>query len=223
MPARVSTSTSLRWPIMSAPHRCPEPAARADPPPRVLCGARPWRRHHGAASRQRQDDYRSIMDLCARRPAVRRPDPPAAAFFYSRNRTASIPLGICRYAGILQADAYAGSAISTRQRKPADHRGGVLEPWKRHFFELADLRKARWRSRRSRIDEIFAIEREINGRSAAGARSAPGAHRPIVAELEKWMWPNAPACRAMPTPPRHLLHPSAGRPSPGSSTMAASA
>ena len=121
------------------------------------------------------------------------PDPPAAAFFYSRNRNGEHPARhLAGYAGILQADAYAGFGdLYNGRRKP----GPITEAacWshgRRHFFELADLRKAPLAVEAvRRIDEIFAIEREINGRSAAG-RVAARQERivPIVAELEKWMW-----------------------------------
>jgi hypothetical protein len=58
-----------------------------------------------------------------------------------------------------------------------------------HFFEQADLRKAPLAiAAVQRIDEIFAIERRINGlpvaeRLAARQRES----RPIVADLETWM------------------------------------
>ena len=48
-------------------------------------------------------------------------DPPAALFFYSRDRTASIPRGhLAGYAGLMQADAYAGfNRLYKAERKPA--------------------------------------------------------------------------------------------------------
>ena len=73
-----------------------EPAHRADPPSRLRRRARSWRRHHGAATRQRQDDYRATMDPVPRDRPFAGPDPPAAAFFYSRNRAGDIPPGIWR-------------------------------------------------------------------------------------------------------------------------------
>ena len=60
---------------------------------------------------------------------------------------------------------------------------------RRHFFELADLRKAPLAVEAvRRIDELFAIERTINGlstndRVAARQRES----KPIVADLEQWM------------------------------------
>jgi transposase len=110
------------------------------------------------------------------------PAPPAAVFFYSRNRRGKHPARhLAGYAGILQADAYAGFGdLYDGKRKP----GPITEAacWshgRRHFFELADLRKAPLASEAVRhIDAIFAIEREINGRPGGRACGiAPGAHR----------------------------------------------
>ena len=95
------------------------------------------------------------------------------------------------YAGILQADAYAGfGELYDGKRKP----GPITEAacWshgRRHFFEQADLRKAPPAVEAvQRIDDIFAIERRINGQ-AAGDRLAVREKetKPIVADLEKWM------------------------------------
>jgi transposase len=120
------------------------------------------------------------------------PDPPAAAFFYSRNRQGEHPARhLAGYAGILQADAYAGFGdLYDGRRKP----GPITEAacWshgRRYFFELADLKKAPLAIEAvHRIDAIFAIEREINGRAAAERRAVRQARvAPLVAELESWM------------------------------------
>jgi transposase len=129
------------------------------------------------------------------------PAPPAAVFFYSRDRTAQHPESHLRdYAGILQADAYAGfNRLYEASRKP----GPITEAscWahgRRKFFELADVTaKARGRlaviaplafEAVKRIDAIFDIEREINGRSVA-ERLAVRRERvaPLVSELGNWM------------------------------------
>jgi transposase len=120
------------------------------------------------------------------------PDPPAAVFFYSRNRGGEHPARhLAGYAGILQADAYAGFGdLYDGRRRP----GPITEAacWshsRRKFFELADLRQAPLAVEAvRRIDQLFAIEREINGmpaddRLAARKRQS----RPIVADLENWM------------------------------------
>jgi transposase len=120
------------------------------------------------------------------------PDPPAAVFFYSRNRGGEHPARhLAGYAGILQADAYAGFGdLYEGKRKP----GPIAEAacWshgRRHFFEQADLRKAPLAVEAvRRIDAIFAIERKINGQSA-GDRLAVRQNetKPIVVDLEAWM------------------------------------
>ncbi len=105
---------------------------------------------------------------------------------------ASIPRRhLAGYAGILQADAYAGfGELYDGKRKP----GPITEAacWshgRRHFFELADLRKAPLAIEAvRRIDEIFAIERRINGLSAGDRLAARQRDsKPVVAELETWM------------------------------------
>lgn len=128
-------------------------------------------------------------------------DPPAAVFFYSPDRAGDHPeRHLTGYAGILQADAYAGF-----KRLYADDRlpGPISEAacWahaRRKFFVLADLTaKARGKlpvlaplalEAVKRIDAIFDIEREINGLSADErliVRSSRVA--PLVADLEAWM------------------------------------
>src|SRR5215831_7814239 len=129
------------------------------------------------------------------------PAPPAAVFFYSRDRTAQHPQSHLRdYSRILQADAYAGfNRLYGADRKP----GPITEAscWahgRRKFFELADVAaKARGTlaviaplafEAVKRIDAIFDIEREINGRSI-DQRVAVRQERvaPLVSELETWM------------------------------------
>jgi transposase len=129
------------------------------------------------------------------------PAPSAAMFFYSRDRTAEHPeRHLHGYAGILQADAYAGfNRLYEAGRKP----GPITEAscWahgRRKFFELADV-AAKARGQLSvlaplaveavkRIDTIFDVEREINGRSIAERLALRRACVvSLVAELESWM------------------------------------
>src|SRR5690606_24383106 len=74
---------------------------------------------------------------------------------------------LARYTGICQADAYAGfDRLYTPGREP----GPIVEAacWahgRRKIFELARLQKAPLAIEAvRRIDALFAIEREINGR-----------------------------------------------------------
>ena len=128
-------------------------------------------------------------------------DPPAAVFFYSRDRAGDHPgRHLAGYAGILQADAYAGfNRLYAADRLP----GPIAEAacWahaRRKFFVLADVAaKARGKlpvlaplalEAVKKIDAIFDIEREING-LAAEERLIVRSSRivPLVADLEKWM------------------------------------
>ena len=134
------------------------------------------------------------------------PAPPAAVFYYSRDRGGEHPQAhLAGYAGILQADAYGGyDELYEADRKP----GPVIEAacWATRggkFFELADIAAAARRKAQGktasvisplaleavqRIDALFDIERAINGLSAdqrLAVRQELSA--PLVADLEGWM------------------------------------
>jgi transposase len=134
------------------------------------------------------------------------PDPPAAMFYYSRDRGGEHPARhLAGYAGILQADAYAGyNKLYEANRKP----GPIVEAacWvhaRRPFFVLADVaanarRKAQGKTVSvisplaleavRRIDALFAIERSINGQSAERRRQVRHeSSAPLVADLERWL------------------------------------
>ena len=73
------------------------------------------------------------------------PAAPAAVFFYSRNRTGEHAAGhLADYAGILQADAFAGfNQLYDPARKPGPiTEAGCWSHGRRKFFELADIAKA---------------------------------------------------------------------------------
>jgi transposase len=132
--------------------------------------------------------------------------PPAAMFYYSRDRRGEHPQGhLAGYAGILQADAYDGyNKLYLADRKP----GPIQEAacWvhgRRPFFAMADLeenarRKAAGKKEIPlspiaievvrRIDALFAIERSINGKSPeerVAVRQASS--RALVDELQAYM------------------------------------
>jgi transposase len=133
-------------------------------------------------------------------------DPPAAVFYYSRDRRGEHPAAhLAGWSGILQADAFGGYGdLYATGRQPAP----VLEAscWahsRRKVFELADIEAAARKKARGekpnlvyplaveavkRIDALFDIEREINGLSP-GQRHAVRQERsaPLVTELERWM------------------------------------
>jgi transposase len=120
------------------------------------------------------------------------PDPPAALFYYSRNRSGAHPgRHLAGYAGILQADAYAGFGdLYDAKRKPDPiTEAACWSHSRRKFFELADLRKAPLAIEAvRRIDAIFAIEREINGLAAEQRLAVrQKSVKPLVDELKAWM------------------------------------
>jgi transposase len=121
--------------------------------------------------------------------------PPAAMFHYSRDRTAEHPnRHLAGYAGILQADAYAGyNALYEPDRRP----GPMTEAacWahgRRKLFELAELSRAPLALEAvRRIDAIFDAERAINGLPAEKRLAVRQQHvAPLVTELEAWMREN---------------------------------
>jgi transposase len=117
---------------------------------------------------------------------------PAAAFFYSADRGGVHPdAHLARYAGLMQADAYAGfNRLYDAGRKP----GPIIEAmcWahaRRKFFDLARLSKAPIAIEAvERIDALFAIERDINGKPPPQRQRVRNEHsRPLVTELEAWL------------------------------------
>ncbi len=125
-------------------------------------------------------------------------DPRAAAFYYSRDRKAEHPeRHLAGYAGILQADAYAGyNRLYEGDRQPGPiSECGCWSHARRKFFKDAelDLKKKRPASPLAleavrRMEEIFAIESEANGCSPAGRLAVRKALvTPLVAGLETWM------------------------------------
>jgi transposase len=134
------------------------------------------------------------------------PDPPAAMFYYSRDRAGEHPQAhLADYAGIFQADAFGGyNKLYQAGRKPAP----IVEAacWvhaRRPFFIMADIaanarRKAQGKTPGMisplaleavrRIDTLFAIERAINGHSAERRRAVrQELSTPLVADLERWL------------------------------------
>jgi transposase len=119
-------------------------------------------------------------------------DPPAAVFFYSPDRGSQHPeRHLAGYAGLMQADAYAGF----NKLYEASRKGGpIIEAacWahaRRKFFDLARISKAPIALEAvARIDALFAIERDINGKPPAErARMRHERSLPLVADLETWL------------------------------------
>jgi transposase len=118
--------------------------------------------------------------------------PPGAIFYYSPDRGGKHPCShLKNYAGILQADAYAGfNDLYHEARKP----GPIIEAacWahgRRKLFVLAEVAKAPLAIEAvRRIDAIFDVEREINGLTAEQRLAIRQVRvAPLVASLEQWM------------------------------------
>ncbi len=133
-------------------------------------------------------------------------DPPAAVFYYSRDRAGEHPeRHLANYSGILQADAYGGyGKLYEPDRSP----GPILEAacWahaRRKFFVLADIASSARRRASNKtpspisplafeavrkIDALFDIERTINGLGAADRKAARQQQSaPVIVDIETWM------------------------------------
>jgi transposase len=134
------------------------------------------------------------------------PAPPAAVFYYSRDRGGAHPQAhLADYAGIFQADAYGGyGKLYEANRRPGPiTQAACWSHARRKFFVLADLaanaqRKALGKAAAfvspialaavRRIDALFDIERDINGKPAAGRLAVrQQLSAPLIDELEGWM------------------------------------
>jgi transposase len=139
------------------------------------------------------------------------PAPPAAMFYYSRDRGGAHPVRhLAGYAGILQADAYSGyNKLYEADRRP----GPIIEAgcWvhaRRPFFLLADIeansrRKAEGKTAGvisplaleavRRIDTLFEIERSINRQSIERRRQVrQELSAPLIADLGAWLHEHRP-------------------------------
>jgi transposase len=129
-------------------------------------------------------------------------DPPAAVFFYSPDRAGIHPeRHLAGYAGILQADAYAGfNTLYAADRKPGPiTEAGCWAHARRKLFELADVAaKARDKKPTAispiafeavrKMDAIFMLERSINGLSPEARVAARRTDiAPLVHDLIDWM------------------------------------
>jgi len=132
--------------------------------------------------------------------------PPAAMFYYSRDRRAEHPAEHLKgYSGIFQADAYQGyDGLYVEGRSP----GPILQAacWahgRRPFFIFADVEEAARRKASGdkpivlspiaieivrRIDALFEIEREINGLPPGERRTVRQARsKHLVEQLRAYM------------------------------------
>jgi transposase len=133
-------------------------------------------------------------------------DPPAAMFYYSRDRGGAHPQAhLADYSGVLQADAFGGyTKLYEPQRSPGQIQEAAC--WvhaRRPFFAMADLEENARRKAAGkkeiilspmaievvrRIDALFEIERSINGQGVEQRRSVRQAlSAPLVADLQVYM------------------------------------
>ena len=119
-------------------------------------------------------------------------DPPAVFFEYSPTRHGEHPRKHLEgWAGLMQADAFAGfNELFEAGRKP----GPIIEAacWahsRRKFFDLAKLSKAKIALEAvRRMDELFAIERTINGKTPDERKTVRQEQsKPLVVALEAWL------------------------------------
>ena len=117
---------------------------------------------------------------------------PAALFYYSPNRGGEHPeKHLAGYTGLMQADAFSGyNGLYTIGRNP----GPIIEAacWahgRRKFYEIAELQKAPVAIEAvRRIDELFAIERDINGKPPDERLAVRYSRsKPLIDNLEKWL------------------------------------
>ncbi len=130
--------------------------------------------------------------------------PPAVVFRFSRDRGGEHPTGhLTGWQGILQADAYAGynQLYDPEAIARAGGSGAVLEPCPPQVLRTRRRRESNIRKGKSpkeispiafeavkRIDALFEIERDINGKSpAARLEVRQRLSAPLVADLERWL------------------------------------
>jgi transposase len=117
---------------------------------------------------------------------------PAALYYYSATRGGEHPeQHLAGYVGLMQADAYSGyNGLYVEGRKPGIiYEAACWAHGRRKFFELAELQKAPVAIEAvRRIDELFAIEREINGKPPDERLHVRRERtRPLVEALEIWL------------------------------------
>jgi transposase len=130
--------------------------------------------------------------------------PPAALFHFSADRRKEHPTRhLAGWHGVLQSDVYGGyNDLYLADRSPGPVRSALC--WshaRRKFFELADIKAIARKGKKvaeeispialdavTRIDAIFAVEREITGLSAATRHEVRQQRvAPLVNDLHDWM------------------------------------
>jgi hypothetical protein len=129
--------------------------------------------------------------MSARPPVWRQGSARGDVLLLTQPRRRSSREHLAGYAGIMQADAFPGfNGLYDARRKPAP----IIEAacWshgRRHFFDLATLSKSPIAVEAvRRIDELFEIERTINGKMPAERVAVRQEQtKPLVDDLKVWM------------------------------------
>jgi transposase len=115
-------------------------------------------------------------------------DPPAVAYVYAPDRTASQPMThLAGFKGILQVDGYAGYRALAQKGDVS-----LAFCWshvRRRFYDRAVAEASPIANEAlQRIASLYAVEKDIRGRFPDERRAARQERsRPIVAELEPWL------------------------------------
>src|SRR6478735_2004275 len=131
------------------------------------------------------------------------PAPPAAVYYASRDRRGEHPQKhLAGFGGLLQADCYNGfnPLFDPAKKQTPITAAFCVAHARRKFFELVDVARNSRRGQNARpvapialeavrrIDALFAIERDINGRSAAERLAVRQAKsKPLLDEMEAWL------------------------------------
>lgn len=116
------------------------------------------------------------------------PEPPGAIYIYAPDRRGERPAShLARFKGVLQVDGYAGFEPLTRSGEVR-----LAACWahaRRKFYEIAEATGAPVALEAlQRIGEIYAIETQVRGQSAALRRAARmQSSRPLVDALHGWL------------------------------------
>ena len=116
------------------------------------------------------------------------PDPPAAVYFYSPDRKAERPKAhLDRFCGVLQVDGYVGF-----EKLATSGEITLAACWahtRRKFYDVHQATGSPIAAEAlRRIADLYAIEKEVRGRSAAERqRLRDTCARPVVDALKPWM------------------------------------
>jgi transposase len=115
-------------------------------------------------------------------------DPPGVAYVYAPDRKAERPIAhLAGFKGVLQVDGYGGYRVLAERAEVV-----LAFCWahvRRRFYELAAAGPAPIASEAlTRITDLYAVEKEIRGRTAEERRAVrQEKSKPVLDELEPWL------------------------------------